>query len=404
MSIEDVEMAISFVKSFSMKSSPGNSGYQNQVGQPDTVSDTEDDDAPGPMAADKDVAFDAFAAALCAWKPQPGEPFSLLTPSMWPQDVLAALSQPEDSRPPFQFDAYGFVLEDDVKVPRGCASLESGEDAEPDEEGDGDEEDEAQEEGERRPECERASMFGKREEQLRAKWIAFLEFNYNESALPRMKWSQVEMQIRHNKVLDELVKGGLPHSMRPQLWLHFSKGLTLRNNSKWTYSSMCDQSNHVEPLSDEQMVRILPSNVCFTNSSSVGVERLRRLLRVVKWLQRNGSDPVPSSTTAESVNVSVIAAHLLLVCDEEDAFWLLLSCISELKSFDHQSLLKYFISQYCRDADSVIKSNDIEISLITVNWFSSLFASVLPKSQQLFLFWDCYFYYGSIVLFQVQFR
>lgn len=161
---------------------------------------------------------------------------------------------------------------------------------------------------------------------------------------------------------------------------------------------MCEHSNHVESLSDELISRILPSNACFMRASSVGIERLRRLLRVMKWLQRSGSNPVASS---ETVNVAVIAAYLLLISDEEDAFWLVLSCASELKAFNLASILKCFIQNHCPDADTILKSNDIEISLISSQWFSTLFATYIPDTEVLFRFWDLYFYYGAIVLFQL---
>lgn len=215
-------MAISFVKSFSLITSPDRIGYQNKAGQPDTLSDTEDD-GQVVLSLDKDVAFNAFEAAsnVSMYKPEHGAAFSQLTPSMWPQDLLAALSQPEDSQPPFEyrFDAFGFIIENDT--PRtGAASREhevgvgGGDFSSGDDDYGGDEE------------------LATREDKLRTKWIAYLEFNYNEAAQPRMKWSQVEEQIRHTKVLDELVKGGLPHSMRTQLWLRFSNGALLRSRSK----------------------------------------------------------------------------------------------------------------------------------------------------------------------------
>ena len=381
-------MAISFVKSFSLVSSPDRVGYQNKIGQPDTVSDTEDDGHVA-LAVDKDVAFNMFDSGsnISSYKPQYGEAFSMLTPSMWPQDMLAALSQPEDSQPPFQFDAFGFISEDVIKAIHDDPSRENEDDVA----SSGDEECG----GVRTGDTEVAAA---QEDKLRTKWIAYLEFNYNESATPRMKWSQVEAHIRHTKVLDELVKGGLPHSMRTQLWLRFSNGILLKSRSKWTYADMCEQSSHVDALSDELISRIMPSNACFTKSSSVGIERLRRLLRVIKWLQRSGSNPLSSQ---ETVNVPLIAAYLLLVCDEEDAFWLVLSCVSELKNFSHQSVLKYYLGNYCPEADAILKSNDIEISLITSHWFSSIFATFIPNTSLLYRFWDLYFYYGPVVLFQL---
>ncbi|XP_015788883.1 small G protein signaling modulator 3 [Tetranychus urticae] len=372
-------MAISFMKSLSLRGS-SHDGYINTFNQkPDTVSDSEDEDNSSSDPNNKPVlsttgnsyvghnVFDSSKQGT-SLIPHADGPFSFLTPSMWPQDLLAAFSQPEDSHPAHKFDEYGFII---AKSNEEKSRSKLPEDPEE----------------------------GTEEEKLRNKWIAYLEFTYNEAVLPKMMWSQVEPQIRHTRVLDELVKGGLPGSMRAQLWLRFSKGMALKNNSKWTYAQMCDQSNHVGPIPDKQILNVLPNNACFMDITSVGIERLRRILRVIKWLHRSGSNPL--STSCDSVNIPIIAAYLLLVCDEEDAFWLTLSCLNELKAFDHQRILIKLIVNNCSYLDDLLKKDDLDITLITCHWFSSLFAGFIPKTFVLFLFWDLYFYYGSIVLFQL---
>lgn len=48
--------------------------------------------------------------------PSPGGPFSALTPSMWPQDIMAKLSVvPEDpnSQPEYRFDEFGFRVDEE---------------------------------------------------------------------------------------------------------------------------------------------------------------------------------------------------------------------------------------------------------------------------------------------------
>ncbi|RWS28615.1 Small G protein signaling modulator 3-like protein [Leptotrombidium deliense] len=387
-------MAMSFVKSLTVTAAK--QGYQNKAGEPDTVSDTEDEENPrfdglpnGDLKTDKEVSYNMFDSGkeYCSYKPTSGGAFSLLPPSMWPQDILAAFSQPEDSQPPHHFDEYGFIIESQGS--EVCSERS------------GDEQhiEENTIHSHINDECVVVSSGKRIENELRNKWIAYIEFNYNEAALPNMRWSQVELQMRHGKVLDELVKGGLPHSMRPQLWMRFSKGMTLCSNSKWTYAQMCDKSNHVQPLSDHQIIRVLPSNACFANSSSIGIERLRRILRVIKWLQRSGSNPI--SPSHESINIGVIAAYLLLVCEEEEAFWLTLSSANELKSFEHQAILKQLIAKYCSKLDVILKQDDLDISLITIHWFSGLYSGFIPKTSVLCRLWDLYFYYGSIVLFQL---
>jgi hypothetical protein len=58
------------------------------------------------------------------------------------------------------------------------------------------------------------------------------------------------------------------------------------------------------------------------------------------------------------------------------------------------------ICKYLPDVDVTLKEHDIELSLITLHWFLTLFASVVHM-KILLRIWDLFFFDGSIVLFQV---
>lgn len=368
-------MAKSLVKSISssIKGSPLDKGYHNTVTQPDTLSDDDMDEQSCPKV--DSIGSDAVTNYVvdCQYKPEFGGPFFLLNPSIWPQDILTALAQPEDAQPPHHFDEYGFIIRGEDGLP---LTREDSKEME-----------------------EQLSRRKEQEEELRSKWICFLEFNYNKEAVPQMKWSQVDHQIKPTKVLTELIKLGIPSFLRPQIWMRSSKGMTLKVDSQWTYGQLCDLSNHVPSLSDKQILRVLPTNACFMDSTSVGIERLRRTLRIIKWLQKNGSTVYTMSQ--ESVNLALIAAHLLLVCKEEDAFWLTLTVANELKSLSNQQILRSLLSSHCPQIDALLRQHDIELCLISSHWFNTLFAGFIPETQNLFHLWDLYFYFGPIVLFQL---
>ena len=356
-----------------MKSSSSREGYANAIFEPDTLTDSEEEaerDDPNRLACDRVVAFNTFESAGfdgCVYKPETDGPFSKITPSMWPIDMITAFNQPEDSHPPFRIDVYGFVVDDVAgSDPQNCPSS-AGPAADP-----------------------------MNELHLRTKWLAFLELTYNTEARPQMKWSDVERHLKHCRPLEELVETGLPNSMRAQLWLRFSRGLTLSAQHKYLYSEMVEKSE-TELTCDLHAARVLPNNACFMNAQSVGSARLIRILRVMKWLQRRGKH----LESHESVNAPLIVAYLLLICEEEEVFWLILSVTNELKSLDHQSILKKCIAKACPDVDQLLKANDIEISLITWHWFAALFASFFNDVSLLFRFWDFYFYFGPEVLFQL---
>lgn len=52
------------------------------------------------------------------------------------------------------------------------------------------------------------------------------------------------------------------------------------------------------------------------------------------------------------------------------------------------------------EIDETLKNHDIELSLITMQWFLTLFASVVHM-KILLRIWDLFFFEGSIVLFQI---
>jgi small G protein signaling modulator 3 len=65
-----------------------------------------------------------------------------------------------------------------------------------------------------------------------------------------------------------------------------------------------------------------------------------------------------------------------------------------------QLVMQTLIGNYLPQVDETLKSHDIELSLITLQWFLTLFASVVHM-KILLRIWDWFFYDGSIVLFQV---
>lgn len=107
----------------------------------------------------------------------------------------------------------------------------------------------------------------------------------------------------------------------------------------------------------------------------------------------------------------MIAASLLLLAEEEDAFWLMATIVEDLLPASYysstligvqadQKVLMSLISNYLSDLDATLKEHDIELSLITLHWFLTLFASVVHM-KILLRVWDLFFCDGSIMLFQI---
>lgn len=107
----------------------------------------------------------------------------------------------------------------------------------------------------------------------------------------------------------------------------------------------------------------------------------------------------------------MIVASLLLLLEEEDAFWIMVTIVEDLLPASYysstligiqadQRVLRTLIMNYLPDTDETLKNHDIELSLITLHWFLTLFASVVHM-KILLRVWDLFFFEGSLVLFQI---
>ncbi|XP_067166431.1 small G protein signaling modulator 3 isoform X2 [Apteryx mantelli] len=259
--------------------------------------------------------------------PSAGGPFSALTPSIWPQEILAKYTQKEESieQQEFHYDEFGFrVDKEDGAEPNSRKLL---------------------------------GIPLTEEPQQRLKWQAHLEFTHNHD-VGDLTWDKIEVTLPHSDKLRSLVLAGIPHSMRPQLWMRLSGALQKKRNSEMSYR-----------------------------------------------------DIVKNSSNDETIAAKQVAASLLLFLEEEDAFWMMCAIIEELVPASYfsttlmgvqtdQRVLRQLIVQYLPRLDKLLQEHDIELSLITLHWFLTSFASVV-HIKLLLRIWDLFFYQGSLVLFQL---
>ncbi|XP_032076575.1 small G protein signaling modulator 3 [Thamnophis elegans] len=309
-----------------------------------------------------------------SYTPPTGGPFSALTPSIWPQEILAKYAQKDESleEPEIRYDEFGFRVgkEDSVDPPSKLLGISLIE-----------------------------------EPQQRLKWQAHLEFTHNHD-VGDLTWDKIEVTLPHSDKLRSLVLAGIPHSMRPQLWMRLSGALLKKRNSEMSYREIVKNSSNDETIAAKQiekdLLRTMPSNACFSNMNSIGVPRLRRILRGLAWLY-------PEIGYCQGTGM--VVASLLLFLEEEDAFWMMCAIIEDMVPASYfsttlmgvqtdQRVLRHLIVQYLPQLDKLLQEHDIELSLITLHWFLTSFASVV-HIKLLLRIWDYFFYQGSIVLFQV---
>lgn len=351
-------------------------GYAGKKDYNDKVETAVSDEDEGERT---DICLDdseGLGLAADGHSPTPGGPFSALTPSMWPQDILSKLGQlPDDpnSQPEYRFDEFGFRVEEE----------------------DG-------------PEQSSNKLLGVpfvEDPQHRLKWVAHLEFSHNKETSD-LSWDSVERRLPRTDKLRAMVREGIPHSLRPQLWMRFSGALEKKTLSEMSYKDMVKASSNDTLVTSKQiekdLLRTMPSNTCFSHLNSTGIPRLRRLLRALAWLYPD---------IGYCQGTGVMAASLLLLMEEEDAFWMMSTIVEDLLPASYysstllgiqadQRVLRTLICSYLPDVDLTLKQHDIELSLITLHWFLTLFASVVHM-KILLRIWDLFFFDGSLVLFQV---
>ncbi|KAL2101394.1 hypothetical protein ACEWY4_003155 [Coilia grayii] len=294
---------------------------------------------------------------------------------MWPQDILAKYHQKDPAEElEVQYDEFGFRID--------------------------------REDGLESHEWLRGEGAPQREDpQQRLRWQAYLEFTHNHTVRD-LTWDLISPCLPRSDRLRSLVLAGIPHTMRPQLWMRLSGALQKKRTSEMSYKEIVKNSSTDDTTAAKQiekdLLRTMPTNACFSSLTSVGVPRLRRVLRGLAWLYPD---------IGYCQGTGMVVSCLLLFHEEEDALWMMCALIEDLLPPSYfsstllgvqtdQRVLRQLIVQYLPRLDRLLQEHDIELSLITLHWFLTSFASVVDI-RILLRIWDLLFYEGSVVLFQV---
>ena len=304
-----------------------------------------------------------------------GGPLSALTSSLLSKSLVDAVRQTDRSceQPEYRYDEFGFrVDEEDGAEPESNKIL--------------------------------AEPFVENKQQ-KLLWQAHLEFTFN-SDVEDLSWHKIGKSIPRSDRLTQLVESGIPHTMRAQVWLRLAGALQKRSASQVSYDEIVQASENGNPATikaiDKDLLRTIPNNICFSSMESPGVPKLRRILKGLAWFYpKNGY----------CQGIGMIVAHLLLFMEEEDAFWMMCAIVEDLIPAAYfssnllgvtvdQRVLRQFVAMFLPEVEKVFQEHDIELRLITLHWYITLFAGVIhPKI--LLRVWDMFFLDGSIVLFRI---
>ncbi|CAF0786350.1 unnamed protein product [Adineta steineri] len=251
-------------------------------------------------------------------------------------------------------------------------------------------------------------------EQAKLKWLTHLDTTYKLDVV-HLPLSEEEIiqkidpkQLRQDTKIPLLLQQslGIPTSLRAQMWMCLSGSVHKKHQAKMSYTDMLKQCNNDSQLYSKQiekdLLRTLPTNACFMTMNASGISRLRRILRTVAWL-------FPDIGYCQGMGV--ICATLLLLFEEEDAFWMMCSIVEDLLPGQYYSVslfgvqvdirvFRYLIQQYLPNIHKVFNEHDIDLTLICFQWFLTLYSNVF-HTKFIYHLWDYFFFYGSIILFQI---
>lgn len=240
-----------------------------------------------------------------------------------------------------------------------------------------------------------------REEQylkVQSRWIAYLGTEHDKLAgSTNSELSKFEIDIDRSPLLDELISLGITDELRPFFWTRFAQINNLKATSDWTYEQLLDLSAQIKTMGNDKILQVLPNNACYQRSGYVACDRLKAIMRIFKWYRKTD----PSASIDDQLNILNIGAHMLLMCNEQDAFWLLLKI---LKTLNIDELIEYIVGimgKCCPTVSELLAAHDIQFKIIAGVWFGNLFTGIVGSPRSLFNIWDLYFYEGPVLLIQL---
>ncbi|NWU68677.1 TBD2A protein, partial [Pterocles burchelli] len=219
----------------------------------------------------------------------------------------------------------------------------------------------------------------------------------------RDRWNSIG-ELSPSADLKSLIRSGIPVEHRQRVW----RWIVSRYCSHLPdhYQQLLRQSKSTEHPACRQieldLPRTLTNNKHFSSPTSQLIPRLRRVLLAFSWHN-------PAIGYCQGLN-RLAAVALLVLEDEETAFWCLVHIVENLMPADYysdtlitsqvdQRVFKDFLSDKLPRLMAHFEQYRIDVSLITFNWFLVAFVDSLV-SDILLRVWDAFLYEGTKVIFR----
>ncbi|KAI5965945.1 GYP2 [Candida pseudojiufengensis] len=206
-----------------------------------------------------------------------------------------------------------------------------------------------------------------------------------------------------NSMFYKLVRVGLPNKLRGEVWELCSGSMYMRLENQGEYQKLLDQNQGKSSFAIEEiekdLYRSLPEYAAYQNP--IGINRLKNVLVAFSWKN-------PEVGYCQAMNI--LTAALLIYMSEEQAFWYLnVICERILPGYYSKTMYGTLLDQ--RVFESLVQQtmpilwnhitkNDIQLSVVSLPWFLSLYFSSLPLVFA-FRIMDIFTMQGPKTLFQV---
>ncbi|XP_072460331.1 TBC1 domain family member 2A isoform X1 [Notamacropus eugenii] len=221
----------------------------------------------------------------------------------------------------------------------------------------------------------------------------------------REKWSSIG-ELMPSADLKHLIRSGIPPEHRQRVWkwmISLRVRPTQAHNHYDLLLKKCETMEHPAFRQIElDLNRTLTNNKHFTSPTSKFISKLRRILLAFSWQN-------PSIGYCQGLN-RLAAIALLILEEEESAFWCLVCIVETIMPSDYysktliasqvdQRVLQDFLSDKLPRLMAHLEQHKIDLSLITFNWFLVIFVDSLI-SDILLRVWDAFLYEGIKVIFR----